>query len=128
MRILQQCTIYRIAVFVAYTVLFVIIGGCTSTYGPNPAAKSTPDTHNPPLHPNAQQIQVVTDLIDGRTVTYYVAETPENVLKFYKVTMLADGWTEAGGTAANEIELGLINRSSSTFTLRVFVREEGDNK
>src|SRR5438874_1431925 len=84
--------------------LLGVLAACSQT---KPHVEPPPSVQNPPLYPNAQQVQVTPTVfykdIPAKLVTFRTDDKPDTVLAFYRDALRKEGWTLSDDEAGDSL-------------------------
>ena len=93
------------------------------------SATPPPSTQNPPLYPDARQVQVRNDGIIGnipiRVISFQATADPEDVLAFYKEALPKEQWLLRDTEDANKMHFSW-NEGCPLYGLDITVKSQGD--
>jgi hypothetical protein len=118
----------RIGRFVLILVLVIPLLFCSTALIVlivRPGAGHLPNTDNPPLYPNAEEVQVRNkDPLDYdvvyKTISFKTSDTPNAVLAFYEEALVKDGWSLQERKSANELRFQWSTQIMGRGTTRLY--------
>jgi hypothetical protein len=90
-----------------------------------PGADHLPNTDNPPLYPQAEEVQVRNKApldydVVYKTIFFKTSDTPDAVLAFYEGALVKDGWSLEGRKSASELRFQWSTETMGRGTTRLY--------